>query len=221
MVKLNEIAELSSSHPVSCFSGRLVQGLLYVSNPPLPLQARWIQAPHLQAPPAHLLRLHHNPRPGPASMPLPHWNKTRLRPILPDLRLAPVWDQVLGKQSRRAPVPAAEKEWIELVRGRSQEVLQSSVLSNLGKQGGHIAQFPTDAPQVGAAVSKACVDVNCMTIPSVSIFLLSPLQLLPHLQVDHRAQKCSQSNVPSVVLLGPPALRVLIASPVSYLRVVA
>lgn len=75
-------------------------------------------------------------------MPLPHWNKTRLKAMLPDLRLAPVLDQVLGKQplqSLGGPVPAAKKEWIELVRGRSQEVLQSSALSDLGKQGGHQA----------------------------------------------------------------------------------
>lgn len=52
-------------------------------------------------------------------MPLPPWSRKRLRlHTLPDLRLIPTLDQVLGKQplqSHGPLMPAAEKEYIELV----------------------------------------------------------------------------------------------------------
>lgn len=90
------------------------RGLFVMSDPPLCLQARWTPALRLQAPLAHLLHPHHSPRPGPGSMPLPHWSRKRLKHhMFPDLRLSPALDQVLGKpplQSHGPLTPAAGKE---------------------------------------------------------------------------------------------------------------
>ena len=91
-----------------------------VSDPRFFSPAGWTPAPPLPAPLAHSRSHQCSPRPAHGSMPLPRWNRTRVRcPELldPKLALDQMWETQLPPLWPGSRVLGAEKERTEQVRG--------------------------------------------------------------------------------------------------------